>query len=292
MQGSGVQKSNEYPTDESQKWDQVRSDETTDKAALNCENDRFCRSANSTGPHLQRRGRWFEPSTANQTKPQVEAPIRLPSQAGRRPALHPNPTSADRSPLHHAPGVVSSPEVKCGSGGTSLRETPSRSCSFAIAAASSCDAGSDRAAADRIVPFKERAISTEREPERESTPEQELLEPRLLRVPKRVELGGVLRYIVELRNESDEEVSLDPCPSFSQSWGLAIFHPGFLNCEDASPAVPPSGTLRFWMEIPIPNDFEGQDFYAGTIYWRLSGVSGGFGSDNAVFSRMVVVSKG
>jgi hypothetical protein len=105
----------------------------------------------------------------------------------------------------------------------------------------------------------------------------------------------VLRYIVELRNESDEDVSLDPCPSFFQVWGedsLPVFGPGFLNCEEAPPVVPSNGTLRFWMEIPMPNDFDGQDFYAGTIYWRLSGVSGGFGSDTSAFSRYVVVSKG
>jgi hypothetical protein len=68
VQASWVQKIQQISNRREQKWDQERSDEITRKVVLNCENDCFCRSTNSSESHLQRRGQRFEPSTAHLLK--------------------------------------------------------------------------------------------------------------------------------------------------------------------------------------------------------------------------------
>jgi hypothetical protein len=142
-----------------------------------------------------------------------------------------------------------------------------------------------------VVPFAAHPLD---DPERppDLTQDQAALIPRLFEVPRRVRLGDDLRYVVELRNQTDEDISLDPCPAFYQAWGesaIGYFGSGLLNCADAPPAVPARAGVRFEMKLDLPNDFDGQNFFAGTIVWYL----GGSGADSeAVHSRTVVVSKG
>jgi hypothetical protein len=95
---------------------------------------------------------------------------------------------------------------------------------------------SDQEVATKIVPFVERPLDVDSFEAPDPTPEQAALKPALLDVPRKVKLGNDLRYVVELRNESDDDVSLDPCPAFYQAWGesgTAYFGPGYLNCEEA-----------------------------------------------------------
>ncbi|HEX2049443.1 MAG TPA: hypothetical protein VHJ34_02285 [Actinomycetota bacterium] len=156
-------------------------------------------------------------------------------------------------------------------------------------AAAGCG-GSSEPAGD-VVPFERRPLPGDFDDAPRVTAAQASLEPRLLRVPESAALGGVLAYVVELRNDSDEDVSLDPCPAFYQAWGesgTAVFGPGLLNCDDAPPAVPAGGSVRFRMELPMPDDFDGRNSYAGTIVWYLNAAE----SRRAAYSSTVVVSEG
>jgi hypothetical protein len=150
----------------------------------------------------------------------------------------------------------------------------------------------DGETATGIVPFVERPLKVDPSHAPDPTPEQASLRPVLLDVPHRVKLGNDLRYVVELRNESDKDVSLDPCPAFYQAWGesaTAYFGPGFLNCEDAPSVVPAEGAVRFRMVLELPDDdIEGSHSFTGTIVWYLGGPGD---NTEAVFSRNVTVSR-
>jgi hypothetical protein len=143
------------------------------------------------------------------------------------------------------------------------------------------------------VPFVERPLGVDSSDAPEPTPEQAALKPVLLDVPRKVKLGNDLRYVVELRNESDDDVSLAPCPAFYQAWGesaTAYFGPGYLNCEGAPSVVPASGAVRFRMVLELPDDVggPGSHSFTGTIIWYL----GGSGHNTEpVFSKNVTVSR-
>jgi hypothetical protein len=130
-------------------------------------------------------------------------------------------------------------------------------------------------AATEFVPFVERTLNVDPSRAPGTTPEQAALEPVLMDVPRKVKPGNDLRYVVELRNESDNDVSLDPCPAFYQAWGesgTAYFRRGFLNCEDAPSVVPADGAVRFGMALDLPNDnIDGSLGFTGTLVWYLGG---------------------
>jgi hypothetical protein len=143
-----------------------------------------------------------------------------------------------------------------------------------------------------VVPFVERPLTVDSSHAPDPTPEQATLKPALLDVPRKVKLGNDLRYVVELRNESDDDVSLDPCPAFYQAWGesaTAYFGPGYLNCEDAPSVVPADGAVRFRMVLELPDEsIGGSHTFTGTIIWYL----GGSGHNTEpVFSKNVTVTR-
>jgi hypothetical protein len=146
--------------------------------------------------------------------------------------------------------------------------------------------------ATEVVPFVERPLNVDSSQVPDPTAEQAKLKPLLLDVPHKVKLGNDLRYVVELRNESDEDVSLVPCPAFYQAWGesgTAYFGPGFLNCEDAPSVVPADGAVRFRMVLELPDDnIDGSSSFTGTIVWYLGGPGD---KTEAVFSKNVTVSR-
>ena len=148
----------------------------------------------------------------------------------------------------------------------------------------------DGKAGAAIVPFVERPLNVDSSHAPDPTPEQATLKPALLDVPRKVKLGNDLRYVVELRNESDDEVSLDPCPAFYQAWGesgTGYFGPGFLNCEGAPSVVPAEGAVRFRMVLELPDDdIDGSHTFTGTIVWYLGGPGD---NTEAVFSKNVTV---
>jgi hypothetical protein len=145
-------------------------------------------------------------------------------------------------------------------------------------------------AATEVVPFVERTLNVDPSRAPDTTPEQAGLEPVLTDVPRKVKPGNDLHYVVELRNESDNDVSLDPCPAFYQAWGesgTAYFRRGFLNCEDAPAVVPAGGAVRFGMALDLPNDnIDGSLGFTGTLVWYLGGP---MDNTEAVFSRNVTV---
>jgi hypothetical protein len=152
----------------------------------------------------------------------------------------------------------------------------------------------DGKVATEIVPFDERPLNVDTSEAPDPTPEQATLKPVLLDVPRRVKLGNDLRYVVELRNQSDDDISLDPCPAFYQAWGesgTGYFGPGYLNCEDAPSVVPADGAVRFRMVLELPDeniDGPGSHSFTGTIIWHL-GADGT--NTESVFSKNVTVSR-
>jgi hypothetical protein len=148
----------------------------------------------------------------------------------------------------------------------------------------------DGTAATEVVPFVERPLNVDSSHAPDTTPGQAALKPVLMDVPRKVKLGNDLRYVVELRNESENDVSLKPCPAFYQAWGesgTAYFGRGFLNCEDAPSVVPADGAVRFGMVLDLPNDnIDGSPALTGTIVWYLGGPGD---NTEAVFSKNVTV---
>ena len=72
-------------------------------------------------------------------------------------------------------------------------------------------------------------------------------------VPKTVR-GHEIPFIVRLQNGGDEAVSLDPCPVYRTAWGesgLSLDAVSYLNCDGAPDQIPPGGTVRFDMTIPL-----------------------------------------
>ncbi len=133
------------------------------------------------------------------------------------------------------------------------------------------------------VPFVERPLRVDTSDAPKPTPEQAQLTPVLRNLPRRIKPGDDLRYVVELRNPTEDDVSLDPCPVFYQAYGesgTAYFGPGFLNCEDAPPAVPAGGSIRFEMVLPLPNKP-----VSGSLIWYLGGSGAG---TEPVFSDTIV----
>jgi hypothetical protein len=148
----------------------------------------------------------------------------------------------------------------------------------------------DGTAATEVVPFVERPLNVDPSHAPDTTPEQAALKPVLMDVPRKVKQGNDLRYFVELRNESDNDVSLDPCPAFYQAWGYsgtAYFGRGFLNCENAPSVVPADGAVRFGMVLDLPNDnIDGSPAITGTLVWYLGGPGD---NTEAVFWKNVTV---
>lgn len=135
-------------------------------------------------------------------------------------------------------------------------------------------------ATTEVVPYEQRPLR-EPDPDQDDWPplsaEQQALEPIFHDVPTAVKLGDDIRYVVELRNNSDEEASLDPCPAFFSSWGesaTAYFEFGYLNCDDAPAAIPAQSSVRFEMVLPLPPDLDGLKMFTGTLGWRLEGSNG------------------
>ena len=103
------------------------------------------------------------------------------------------------------------------------------------------------------------------------------LESAIVEAPERATVGEDLRYVVEVRNPTEEDVALDPCPvvfsSFGES-GTADFLRTLLNCEEAPPEIPAGGTVRFEMRIRVSRAV----FLAGpggnSLFWSMSSEDG------------------
>lgn len=134
----------------------------------------------------------------------------------------------------------------------------------AASAIGACDSGNG------IVPYRELPVPEDVEEEGLVTEEQANLEMDFIDVPRTLTLGSELRYVVELRNTSDEAVPLDPCPVYYQAWGesgFAVSRTSYLNCDSAPPQIPAGKAVRFEMRLPI-EDPEAVHV-VGSIVWYI-----------------------
>lgn len=70
------------------------------------------------------------------------------------------------------------------------------------------------------------------------------------------EPGNVFRYWVRLTNPSETEATLDPCPTYSQSWkGSQAIEFYVLNCTDRN-VIPAGVTVTYEMRVRVPSDVE------------------------------------
>jgi hypothetical protein len=118
------------------------------------------------------------------------------------------------------------------------------------------------------------------------------LRVRVREVPKEVQLGDRLEYVVELNNPTRRDVELDPCPAYYSAFGesgTATFIESYLNCGHAPSSVPARGSLHFAMEIEVPAGAV-QPGSVGTLYWRLPAAGPSRHWDDS--SREVRVTKG
>ncbi len=87
-----------------------------------------------------------------------------------------------------------------------------------------------------------------------------------------VRLGQPLRYSVELRNPTDDPVSLEPCPEVievlsvvPQKVAVSTGYRVPLNCNAAPRTIPPRGGVTFRMELATGGLVTG----AGSVTWQL-----------------------
>ena len=123
---------------------------------------------------------------------------------------------------------------------------------------------------DAVVPYEELLVPEDLDEDDVVTDEQLTLEIDFLEVPRKLTLGSDLRYVVELRNEGDDAVELNPCPVYYQAWGesgFAVSRTSYLNCGDAPPLILPGDRLRFEMKLPM-TDPEAVSV-VGSIVWYL-----------------------
>lgn len=82
------------------------------------------------------------------------------------------------------------------------------------------------------------------------TPTPSPLEVRLTDLPAEAPADGTLSATVELTNPSDTPVALDPCPTYTFTYGNASMD-NQVNCAEAPTAIEPGDRLRFAVELAI-----------------------------------------
>jgi hypothetical protein len=88
-------------------------------------------------------------------------------------------------------------------------------------------------------------------------------------VPKAVEAGAVLRYVVALTNPTSHDMVLSPCPSYQQGLGAAGKAIRALNCETVR-SIAAGQTVRFAMQLDVPADTPAGP---SQVYWNIAAVS-------------------
>ncbi len=90
--------------------------------------------------------------------------------------------------------------------------------------------------------------------------------------PSSVRLGQLLTYTVELRNPTDDPVSLAACPEVievlsvvPQKEAISVGYRGPLNCAAAPSSIPPRGAVAFRMELATDGLVPGP----GYVTWQL-----------------------
>lgn len=99
------------------------------------------------------------------------------------------------------------------------------------------------------------------------------VEPSLEEVPSDVAIGETLRFVVALRNPTDQDIRLTPCPTFYMAWGeddVVVNHKGLLNCPDGPKSLPGQSAVRFEMKLVIEQVKYLRPGYPGKVFWRLT----------------------
>jgi len=99
------------------------------------------------------------------------------------------------------------------------------------------------------------------------------LRARLDGIPAAVRAGESFDYVVELANAGSAEVTLDPCPAYTEVLGRFVGDYQ-LDCDTVS-AIPAGGTVRFAMRLDV-----GANAPAGLmkLWWGLHGSGVGAGA--------------
>lgn len=142
-----------------------------------------------------------------------------------------------------------------------------------------------------MVPYEELALPEDYEDaDATLTEQQQRLRIDMVEVPERVVFGEDLRYVVELTNDSDVPVFMEPCPVYYQAFGesgFAISRTSYLNCDDAPPEIPPGDAVRFEMKLPV-DDPEALHVDSSLI-WYLGAPDGDLRTDVYVGGEVEVV---
>lgn len=140
-----------------------------------------------------------------------------------------------------------------------------------------------------IVPYEANPIPDDAPAGEPSVTEAQVrLEPELLEVPSKLELGDTLRYVVELRNDTDDPISLDPCPAYYQAWGessVGVSRTSRLNCAEGPDTIGPGESQKFAMELPLV-DTEPTE---GAIVWYLGAPDAARRADVTISGEVEVV---
>lgn len=92
-----------------------------------------------------------------------------------------------------------------------------------------------------------------------------------LDVPKASRSGNLLHYTVTLTNPTDHVVSLEPCPTYTQSLyanGASASTSFLLNCNANRNQIAPRASVRFSMQLDIPTNFSAAN---AKLSWTLEG---------------------
>jgi hypothetical protein len=74
-------------------------------------------------------------------------------------------------------------------------------------------------------------------------------------VPEEVPSDGTLAFTVVLTNEGEDPVPLEPCPTYTATFGesgTVVHLDNELNCPRAPDEIGPGDELRFAVEVPLP----------------------------------------
>jgi hypothetical protein len=102
-----------------------------------------------------------------------------------------------------------------------------------------------------------------------------------LKLPTRVYGGRVLAFVVMLTNSDASPVSLLPCPGYTESVALLppVQRSYELNCRSI-PALAPSKSISFAMEIPVPAVPTAE---GGKIAWGLDVGPGALAGPSGIY---------
>lgn len=87
--------------------------------------------------------------------------------------------------------------------------------------------------------------------------------------PTSAESGATIDYVVALHNPTEEDIALEPCPSYTQTAEDRLAETLLLNCE-AVPVIKAGETARFAMRLTVPESPDSEI----KVGWHLEAENG------------------